>query len=111
MRGLKMAFSQSPLRKQPGGGADPIFGLWIKSVLPLVLFISLTVQSEGNEILGVDDFDLFASYQVLWKTESEKHNTVRQGIIRSGCCTENCMKLQINASDKNASKQTRCRYL
>ena len=36
---------------------------------------------EGNEILGVDDFDVFSCYRDLWKTESEKWNAVRQGII------------------------------
>ena len=30
---------------------------------------------------------------------------MRQGIIHSGGCTENCMKLQINALDKNASNK------
>ena len=63
----------------------------------------LAVKLEGNEILGVDDFDVFVCYQSLWKTESEKQNTVRQCIIYSGSCTENCMKLQINASDKKIS--------
>ena len=32
----------------------------------------LAVKFEGNEILGVDDFDLFACYQDLWKTALEK---------------------------------------
>ena len=65
----------------------------------------LAVKFEGNEILGVDDFYMFAccSCRDLWKTESEKQNLVRQGIIYSGSCTENCMKLQINASDKGDS--------
>ena len=62
----------------------------------------LAVKLEGNGILGVDDFDVFACYQDLWKTESEKRNTVRQGIIHSGGCTENHMKLQINALDKDS---------
>ena len=56
-----------------------------------------------NEILGVDDFDVFACYSDLWKTESKKQNSMRQGIIYSGGCTENCMKLRINASDKDDS--------
>ena len=42
----------------------------------------LAVKLEENEILGMDDFDLFACYRDLWKTESEKRNSVRQGIIR-----------------------------
>ena len=30
------------------------------------------VKFEGNEILSVDDFDISACYQDLWKTKSEK---------------------------------------
>ena len=32
----------------------------------------LAVKFEGNEILSVDDFDIFACYRDLWKTKSEK---------------------------------------
>ena len=39
----------------------------------------------------------------LWKTKSEKRNAIRQGIISTEGCTENCIKLRINAGDKNAS--------
>ena len=46
---------------------------------------------------------MFACYQDLWKTDSEKQNVVRQGIIHSGGCTLNCMKLRISAGDKSAS--------
>ena len=46
---------------------------------------------------------MFACYQDLWKTALEKWNAVRQGIIHSSGCTENCMKLQINVLYKNAS--------
>ena len=58
-----------------------------------VIVNKLAVKFKGNEILGVDDFDMFACYRDLWKTKSEKLNTVRQGIIHSSSCTENCMKL------------------
>ena len=44
----------------------------------------LAVKFEGKEMLSVDDFD------------------IRQGIISSDGCTENCIKLRINAGDKNA---------
>ena len=37
----------------------------------------LAVKFKGNEILSVDDFDVFTWYQDLWKTESEKQNAVR----------------------------------
>ena len=39
----------------------------------------LAVKFEGNEILSVDDLDLFACYRDLWKTDSEKQDAVRQG--------------------------------
>ena len=62
----------------------------------------LAVKFKGNEILGVGEFDVFACYRDLWKTELEKQNAVRQDIIHSSGCTKNCMKLQMNALDKNA---------
>ena len=64
----------------------------------------LAVKFEGNEIMSIDDYDLFACYQDLWKTKSEKRNAIRQGIIFSNGCMENCIKLRINASDKSTSK-------
>ena len=63
----------------------------------------LVVKFEGNEIMSVDDFDVLVCYQDLWKTKSEKRNAIRQGIISTDGCTENCIKLRINAADKNAS--------
>ena len=53
--------------------------------------------------MSVDDFDVFACYRDLWKTKSEKRNAIRQGIISTDGCTESCIKLRINAGDKNAS--------
>ena len=61
----------------------------------------LAVKFEGNEILSIDNFDIFACYRDLWKTKSEKRNAIRQGIITNGGCTNNCMGLRINAGDKN----------
>ena len=63
----------------------------------------LAVKFEGNEIMSVDDFDVFACYRDLWKTKSEKKNAIQQGIISSDGCTENCIKLTINAGDKSTS--------
>ena len=63
----------------------------------------LAVKFEGNEIMSVDDFDVLACYRDLWKTKSEKRNAIRQGIIYFESFTENCIKLRINAGDKNAS--------
>ena len=62
----------------------------------------LAVKFEKNEILSIDDFDIFACYRDLWKTASEKKNAVRQGIISTDGCMPDCIKLRINAGDKSA---------
>ena len=36
----------------------------------------LAVKFEGNEIMSVDDYDLFTCDQDLWKTKSEKRNAI-----------------------------------
>ena len=61
----------------------------------------LAVKFEGNEIMSIDDFDILACYRDLWKTKSEKRNAIRQGIISTDGCMENCIKLRINAADKS----------
>ena len=63
----------------------------------------LAVKFEGNEIMSVDNFDIFACYQDLWKTKSEKRNAIRQGIISNDGCTENCIKLRINTGNKDVT--------
>ena len=65
----------------------------------------LAVKFEGNEIMSVDDYGLFVCYRDLWKAKSEKRNAIRQGIISTDRCTNDCIKLRINAGDKNASNQ------
>ena len=62
----------------------------------------LAVKFEKNEIMSVDDYDIFACYRDLWKTVSEKKNAIRQGIISTDGFTVNCMILRINAEDKSA---------
>ena len=62
----------------------------------------LAVKLEGNEILSIDDFDIFTCYRGLWKTASEKKNALRQGIISIDGSIPNCIKLRINAGDKSA---------
>ena len=63
----------------------------------------LAVKFEGNEIMSVDDFDVFACYRDLWKTKSEKKNDIQQGIFSYGSCTTNCIRLRINAGNKDAT--------
>ena len=62
----------------------------------------LAVKFEENEIMNVDDFNVFACYQDLWKTKLEKRNAIHQGIISNDGYMENCIKLRINAGDKSA---------
>ena len=52
--------------------------------------------------MSVDNFDVLACYRDLWKTKSEKRNAIRQGIISNDGCMENCIKLRINAGNKDA---------
>ena len=68
-----------------------------------VIVKKLAIKFDGNVILEVDDFDIFACYRGLWKMKSEKRDAVRQGIITDDGCTANCTKLRINAKDKSAS--------
>ena len=61
----------------------------------------LAVKFEGNEIMSIDDYDIFGCYRDLWKTASEKKTAINQGIISTDGFTVNCMKLRINAKDKS----------
>ena len=63
----------------------------------------LAVKFEGNEIMSRDDYDIFTCYRDLWKTVSEKKNAIHQGIISTYRCTPNCIKLRINAGNKDAT--------
>ena len=68
-----------------------------------VIVKKLAVKFEGNEIMSVDNFNVFVCYRDLWKTKSEKRNAIQQGIISTDGCMENCIKLRINAGDRNTS--------
>ena len=65
------------------------------------IITKLAAKFEGNEIMSIDDFNVFACYRDLWKTKSEKRNAIRQGIISTDGCMENYIKLRINAGDKS----------
>ena len=54
----------------------------------------LALKFEENEILSIDNYDMFSCYRDLWKTQ--KLLTSTDG------CTPNCMKLRINTGDKSA---------
>ena len=63
----------------------------------------LAVKFEGNDKMSTDNFDMLACYRDLWKTKSEKRNAIRQGLISTDGCTENCIRLRINAANKDAT--------
>ena len=66
------------------------------------------MKLEGNEIISIDDYDVLYSYYDCWKTTTERHNAVFQGIVEADGQTENAIKHRINATDKanNAKDQT-----
>ena len=63
----------------------------------------LADKFQGNEIMSVDNYDIFTCYRDLWKTAPEKKNAICQGIISADGFTLDCMKLRINAEDKSAA--------
>ena len=67
-----------------------------------VIVEKVVVKFESNEILSIDNFNVFTCYRDLWKTKLEKRNAVRQGIISNDGYTENCIKLRIHAKSKSA---------
>ena len=52
----------------------------------------LIVKFEGNEIIGIDDYDILYSYHDCWKSTTERRNAVFQGIVEDGGQTENAVK-------------------
>ena len=66
------------------------------------------MKLEGNEIISIDDYDILYSYYDCWKTTTERHNAIFQGIVEVNSQTENAIKHRINAGDKanNAKDQT-----
>ena len=60
----------------------------------------LIVKLEGNEISSTDDCNILYSYYDCWKTTTERHNAIFQGIVEADGQTENAIKHQINATDK-----------
>ena len=68
----------------------------------------LVVKFEGNEIISIDDYNILYSYYDCWKTTTERHNAIFQGIVEVKSQIENAIKHRINAGDKanNAKDQT-----
>ena len=72
------------------------------------IFRKLIVKLEGNEIISTDDYDVLYSYYDCWKTATERHNAIFQGIVEADFQTGNAIKHRINSGDKanNAKDQT-----
>ena len=72
------------------------------------IFRKLVVKLEGNEIISTDDYDVLYSYYDCWKTATERHNAIFQGIVEADFQTGNAIKHRINSGDKanNAKDQT-----
>ena len=66
------------------------------------------MKLEGNEIISIDDYDVLYSYYDCWKTATERHNAIFQGIVEADGQAGNAIKHRINAGDKanNAKDQT-----
>ena len=68
------------------GKANPSFNIELTSTtdpnrtlmsnIGRAIIKKLAVKFEGNEILSIDNYDVFACYQDLWKTKSEKRNAI-----------------------------------
>ena len=103
----KIGQNQQLLVKFPNLASDDVIvpgtvNLSFNIELGRAIVQKLAVKFERNEILCIDDFDIFVCYRDLSETKSEKINAVRQGIISIDGYTENCMKFRINAADKTA---------
>ena len=68
-----------------------------------VVIKKLAVKFEGNEILSIDDFNVFCVTENCGKRNLKKRNAMRHGIISNDSFTGNCIKLRIDAKDKSAS--------
>ena len=57
------------------------------------------IKISGNEVMSVDDSDVFNCYGDLWKTALERKNDQYQGIDTSG--NRNATRIRIDAGNKN----------
>ena len=56
-----------------------------------------TIKISGNEVMSVDDSDVFHCYHDLWKTAQERENAQYQGIDTS--TNQNVTKIRVKAGD------------
>jgi len=63
--------------------------------------VKISVKLEGNEVLCLDDANIFLCYKDLWKTEKERMNAIYYGIQ-----TVNIGKIRMGAGNTVAATQT-----
>ena len=61
-----------------------------------------TIKISGNEVLSIDDSDVFHCYQDLWKTAQERSNSQYQGIDLSD--DRNVNRIRVAAENKDETK-------
>ena len=59
-----------------------------------------TIRISGNEIMSIDDSDIYHCYVDLWKTSTERINMAYQGIGKS-----NMLKHRVGAANANADNE------
>lgn len=59
-----------------------------------------TIRISGNEIMSIDDSDIYHCYIDLWKTPYERENMAYQGIGK-----DNMLKHRVGAGDKSSDKE------
>ena len=59
-----------------------------------------TIRISGNEIMSIDDSDIYHCYIDLWKTPYERANMAYQGIGK-----DNMLKHRVGAGDKSSDKE------
>ena len=61
----------------------------------------LTIKISGNEVMSIDDSDVFHCYNYLWKTASERANCHYQGIDASD--NRNTTNIRVGAGNRGSS--------
>ena len=64
-----------------------------------------TIRISGNEVMSIDDSDIYHVYQDLWKTKTERANMAYQGIG-----TDNMLKFRIAASNASSDVEDEAIY-
>ena len=63
--------------------------------------MKLTINISGNEVMSIDDSDVFHCYNDLWKTAPERANGHYRGIDASD--NRNATKIRVGAGNRDSS--------